>query len=219
LSDTLVSDGPRGVSRPTVKGLATRQRLLEAASRAFAEYGYERTRVADIVGLAGVSHGNFYRHFKDKDEVLLDLLRPLYKEIRASLASVPVSAERPTEAQLVARYTAFFQVYARHRHLLRVSREAAARGEASSFLNLWLAERQDFIARTARWLTRMGQSGAVMTGIDPDVMAEALGSLTEQMAYVQIGLAKAMPRPEALEAMGRACGRIWFQSVFGAPTR
>ena len=35
--------------------------------------GFASTRVADIVGLAGTSHGTFYTYFEDKRDVLLAL--------------------------------------------------------------------------------------------------------------------------------------------------
>src|SRR4029077_15790031 len=62
-------------SPPTQKGLAMRERLLKAAARAFTRRGYELTRVEDIVKAARTSYGNFYRHFRNKDEVLMAVLR------------------------------------------------------------------------------------------------------------------------------------------------
>jgi len=66
---------------PTQKGLAMRERLLKAAARAFTRRGYELTRVEDIVKAARTSYGNFYRHFRNKDEVLMAVLRPLLDEV------------------------------------------------------------------------------------------------------------------------------------------
>ncbi len=43
--------------------------LLEAAHMVFLTRGYHGTRVDDIVEAAGVSHGAFYRYFKNKDEL------------------------------------------------------------------------------------------------------------------------------------------------------
>jgi len=59
------TDGPgRGAG-----GVQTRAAILEAGDRVYSERGYYGTRVDDIVRVAGVSHGVFYRYFKNKDEL------------------------------------------------------------------------------------------------------------------------------------------------------
>lgn len=52
----------------------TRERLITAAARAFAEQGYEGTRVADIAAAAGVSNGALYAHFGGKAQLLVEAL-------------------------------------------------------------------------------------------------------------------------------------------------
>jgi len=47
----------------------TRQRLVEAASRLFAERGFEATRPQDIARAADLAVGTFYVHFADRREV------------------------------------------------------------------------------------------------------------------------------------------------------
>lgn len=54
-------------SRP--RGVATRQKLLDAASQVLPRQGYHGTRVDDIVEDAGVSHGSFYRYFDSTDDL------------------------------------------------------------------------------------------------------------------------------------------------------
>jgi hypothetical protein len=51
----------------------TRARLLVAARQAFADLGYGRARVEDIVARAGVGHGTFYAYFKNKRAALAAL--------------------------------------------------------------------------------------------------------------------------------------------------
>lgn len=48
----------------------TRDRIVAEANRLFYERGYEHTSFADIAGAVGISRGNFYFHFKSKDEIL-----------------------------------------------------------------------------------------------------------------------------------------------------
>lgn len=48
----------------------TRDGIVEAADRLFYERGYEHTSFADIADAVQISRGNFYYHFKSKDEIL-----------------------------------------------------------------------------------------------------------------------------------------------------
>jgi len=48
----------------------TRQEIVEAADRLFYEQGFETTSFADIAAAVQLSRGNFYYHFKSKDEIL-----------------------------------------------------------------------------------------------------------------------------------------------------
>jgi len=49
---------------------SARSRIVEVADRLFYERGFEATSFADIAADAGLSRGNFYYHFKSKDEIL-----------------------------------------------------------------------------------------------------------------------------------------------------
>ena len=63
----------------TARGERTRQQLLEAAERIFAELGYHDASIVKITEAAGVGQGTFYLYFASKkeifDEVVLDLNR------------------------------------------------------------------------------------------------------------------------------------------------
>ena len=48
----------------------TRDRIVEAADRLFYRQGYEHTSFADISNAVQISRGNFYHHFRSKDEIL-----------------------------------------------------------------------------------------------------------------------------------------------------
>lgn len=48
----------------------TCDQIVEAADQLFYRQGYEHTSFADIADAVGISRGNFYYHFKSKDEIL-----------------------------------------------------------------------------------------------------------------------------------------------------
>ena len=48
----------------------TRQQIVEAADNLFYRQGFEHTSFADIAKVVNISRGNFYHHFKTKDDIL-----------------------------------------------------------------------------------------------------------------------------------------------------
>lgn len=55
----------------------TRQRILDAAKKLFAQKGYERTTIQDILDeLEDLSKGAIYHHFKNKEAMLHALVIP-----------------------------------------------------------------------------------------------------------------------------------------------
>jgi AcrR family transcriptional regulator len=201
---------------PTPKGIAMRDRLLSAAAAAFARKGYELTRVEDIVKTAKTSYGNFYRHFRNKDEALIAVLRPLLDEVYRASRRRGGQTPKPSEAEFVQITIDYLRVYAKHRKLLRVMREAAARGNEASFFSMWIAERSRFTKRSAAWLTRLKASGEIAEDLDPEMLAETLGAMTEQVAYVKIGLAREKPSDAEIRSIGSHCAKVWRRGVFGS---
>ncbi|WP_404401252.1 TetR/AcrR family transcriptional regulator [Pelagibacterium halotolerans] len=53
-----------------MSGKATRAQIVKEADRLFYEQGFEHTSFSDIADVVGISRGNFYYHFKTKDEIL-----------------------------------------------------------------------------------------------------------------------------------------------------
>lgn len=194
-----------------VRGLRTRQELLDAALSCFSEYGYARTRISDIVFRAGVSQGNFYRHFESKDEIFLEALQPSLDELAASTSRARIgdSVDRETMIALTASY---LTSYTRNRHILRVMREAAASSADEGFAKLWLRQRASYVDRTARWLERLHRQGRI-AATDFALLADVLGSAIEQTAYVHIGLPAEAPRPERIHRLAEAVGTVWHRSL------
>ena len=67
------------------KGEAQRQRIVAAADKLFYQHGYENTSFSDIADIVGISRGNFYYHFKSKDEILNAVIDRRVSDIEAML--------------------------------------------------------------------------------------------------------------------------------------
>jgi AcrR family transcriptional regulator len=56
------------------RSAATHEALVRAAREVFEEKGFDAAQTPDIAAAAGVSTGAFYRYFKDKKQVFLEVL-------------------------------------------------------------------------------------------------------------------------------------------------
>lgn len=75
------------------KSAASRQRILDAAAKAFRGKGYVATRLTEIGELAGLRPASIYYHFASKEEILeavLDIgIRRIFDAVAAALAELP----------------------------------------------------------------------------------------------------------------------------------
>lgn len=205
------ADTPDAETAPKVgnaRGRRTRAQLVEAGTACFAEYGYERTRITDIVTRAGVSQGNFYRHFESKREIFLEALRP---GLDALLEARSGLQDHTDADSLTADTVLYLRTYSRHRYILRVMREAAAVG-SDGFDEMWLQLRANFVTRTQGWLERLHAAGRIGDGDLPQ-LAAALGAMLEQVAYVQVGLPDKAPRDEEIQRIARVIGDVWHRAL------
>jgi AcrR family transcriptional regulator len=53
----------------------TRQKILESARRLFNKKGFAEVSIDEIMESAGLTHGGFYRHFRDKAELYAEAVR------------------------------------------------------------------------------------------------------------------------------------------------
>lgn len=64
----------------------TRQAVLQAAAACFEESGYDETTTAMIARRAGISVGSVYSYFRDKREILIELLETHLSEVARLVA-------------------------------------------------------------------------------------------------------------------------------------
>jgi AcrR family transcriptional regulator len=158
----------------TVPGTAERrghvrplpERLLDAATRLFAENGYENTSVQEIVTAAGVTKGAMYHYFAAKDDLLYEIyhrLLALQTERLERLAGGTGTPEERLRAAVIdvidtsCAHLDELTVFFRSMHLLP---EAKRRGVR--------AERRHYHERF-RFLVEEGQRNGIFR---PDVPAD-----------------------------------------------
>ncbi len=75
----------------------TREQIVEAADRLFYRQGYEHTSFSDIADAVRISRGNFYYHFKSKDEILDAVIGVRLANTRRMLDQWESEGKRPAD--------------------------------------------------------------------------------------------------------------------------
>jgi len=76
----------------------TRAEIVAAADDLFYRQGYEHTSFADIAAVVDISRGNFYHHFKSKDEILDAVIAARVANTARMLERWERAAKTPAEA-------------------------------------------------------------------------------------------------------------------------
>lgn len=80
-----------------MRSKTTRDEIIEAADDLFYRQGYEHTSFADIANVVKISRGNFYHHFKSKDEILDAVIDKRLSDRRAMLELWDTEGETPED--------------------------------------------------------------------------------------------------------------------------
>jgi len=80
-----------------MREISTRDCIVAQADTLFYERGFEATSFADIAATLGISRGNFYHHFKSKDDILNAVIAIRIERTRALLEGWQVATDSPRQ--------------------------------------------------------------------------------------------------------------------------
>jgi len=98
----------------------TRRRLVEAGTKAFAKLGYHGMKIAAVTRDAGIANGTFYLHFKDKQELFLEILRTAVGKLASGIFAVHGYGESPSNAER-EEISVVFDFAEQNRDLMRIA--------------------------------------------------------------------------------------------------
>jgi len=185
-----------------VTAAETRERLLRAAADAFAERGYDGTRVSDIAAAAGVSNGALYAHFASKADLLADALRTHGRNLLADMFAADPG--RPVVGLLLDVGRGLRRRRDSRGYLIVEALAAARRDEDVA------RPMREYIAERAGWLAglmRLAQAGGEL---DPALSPDALAHFCLLLA-----MGSALLTPD-LHAVGEADWATLLTRVAGA---
>ena len=98
MSEPSLERGQQPMTKRAVQGRATREQLIEIATRLFATRGYEDTSIEAVLAAAGVSRGALYHHFAGKDALFGAVVDSVENRITAGLTAAISDAPDPVAA-------------------------------------------------------------------------------------------------------------------------
>lgn len=193
-----------------------RQQLIDAGIAVFAEKGYHRAKVSDIVRRAGVAQGTFYLYFDSKKSLFHFLLDQFFALIQQALLEADLDAERAHTVADVARQIRD-----------AIGRILAVYGDNAALARLFLREaiglEPDFAAAWEAFIDRMAAMGAayldqaIGRGLLPPqnsrVVAYGVVGMVERVAYHWL----AGDVADDLSAVVEAVARFELLGILGAP--
>ena len=156
----------------------TRRRLLEAGTEIFARQGEAKTRITDIASAADVAPGTMYCHFKDKGDLLREILAQAVADLHGRLRNLVERSDVPI-ADSVREHTEVLVCFAEeHPMLCRLlfSTEVATMDIGADFLAAFAHMQEDRL--------REGMAeGYFRPDLDPTVAAHALVGMLTHVLY------------------------------------
>ena len=165
---------------------STRDRILDAAADVMTRLGLARATTKEIARAAGCSEALLYKHFREKEEIFLGVLKNRLPNLTATLATLPGKAgtgsvrERLIEVvDLAVRFyeggLAIGSSMLGDPELVRRHREwLVSHGVGPQMANRWLAD----------YLRAEQKEGRVAAGVDADAAAALLLGASYQRAFL-----------------------------------
>ncbi len=188
--------------RLTRKGEATRERILTAAADLMFENGVSRTTVDDVQKRAGVSPGQLYHYFEDKDrlvravinyqsEVTLDSQQPMLDQLN-SMSALRAWRDRVVDIQREANCEGGCRLGSMASELSKS--DDTARSELANGFARW-----ESLIRAG--LHDMKTRGALRADADPDRLSVSLLAALEGGILLTVLRRSTVPVEVALDTM------------------
>src|SRR4051794_34765611 len=150
----------------------TRDRILAAAAEVFAERGYEGAAVSDIARRAGFTTGAIYGRFRDKAELLLEVVRGVLESQQeaAVMAASATTGEGGVSSRFAALVGEFVDANREASRALVLEAHVAARRDETvgALLRDFQSER---LSALRELVADAQKKGEVADGLDPTTVA------------------------------------------------
>jgi AcrR family transcriptional regulator len=192
------------VSEQRARRADTRRRLLDAALELLDERPWPEILLEDVTSRSGVARTSFYRHFDDREQLLLALLAEITPQLEEVTAAWNAATGTPQE-RLRLGIAGLVEVFRRHGRLLRAASDAATHD--ASVADAYRGMAETFIEMNARAIVDDPDA----TAGDAQEVSRALVWMNERYLLDRFGQ-QPLGDPE------RACAvlvHVWVRAVYG----
>jgi AcrR family transcriptional regulator len=162
----------------TLETTSKRDLIIGAARSLFAQRRFDEVSVPEIVKLAGVAQGTFYRYFTSKNALIDGLREELGSAVAAAIRPI-FNTEEPFSAQLETILRTALEATAHYQDILEfLNTDAMLFAETPQ----GEAQRAPFLQMLAQKLEHDQQRGFVRPNADVRVLARLVDSALNRMA-------------------------------------
>ncbi|MFF0414784.1 TetR/AcrR family transcriptional regulator [Kitasatospora sp. NPDC004745] len=198
-------------------GALTRARVLDAAARLIATVGLTRTTTKEIARAAGCSEAALYKHFRDKEEIFVRVLRERAPRLADAVADLPGRAGLGSVGEHLEEVVRVAVPFYRQSFPMAGSLFASPELLAAHRGKLGDAGPHNVSARLADYLRAEQRLGRVSSAVDPDAAAMLLIGACFHRAFLELFYAAEAPaealRPAGAEEFARATVRALLDGV------
>ena len=158
--------------------LNKRERIVEAAIEVFRQQGIEKTKISDIVKVAGIAQGTFYLYFPSKLS-LMPAIAEVMVEKTLDIVKDRVSEREPFSTRLDQLVDAIFEVNEEYHEIQALIYAGLA---STEHLKNWETVYAPFYEWISDGLKQAIEDNIIRNSVDPERTAKLVIGLVESAA-------------------------------------
>ena len=186
----------------------TREAILDAARRAFAEHGYQQATIREVAGLAGVDPALVHHYFGTKQDLFVAAVEFPVNPFEAFVALVSEEGLETLGERLLGLFLSVWDQTEQHSPMLALIRSAVSEERAAAMLREFITE--EILGRIAREL------GTPDARLRTNLVASQLVGLVMARYVIRIEPLASTPAPVLVAAIGPNLQR-YITGDIGAP--
>jgi AcrR family transcriptional regulator len=147
----------------------------------FAEKGYHRTSISDIIAKASVARGTFYNYFHSKRDLFEELLEGLFETVSRAAAPIVVGEAREVHAQVRGNIAALCATLVANLPKARVL--LVQTGGLDAEANAQLRDFYDRVLARLQAAIEAGQDRGFVRAGNPSVLATCVLGMVKETLY------------------------------------
>ncbi len=161
-----------------MKGIERQQEILQAAGTILTEEGIEQLTIKNLASRVGIVESALYRHFANKEAILIALLQELFEHLEAIFTEIQQDPSASPMDKIRQILTGHFEFLAHHPHFLVAVFSEGLHSYSvdiqSRIFNVMNLMKTSLI----RWIEQAQLAGQARTDLSPEMIARTcMGSM------------------------------------------